>query len=275
MPLYRRKETTMDRISRTAALALGFYLVWSLATWWFEGRIATLLRPDAVQDRLVYAFGVNLLLGVVGGAWLLRRFARDGLLEPARAGLRAGRKTPVAILAGLALGLAAYFLQGAPSSDPIVLANAFSQVLVVSAAEVIVCWSIVGVAVEAALVGRLGRLASWVAALVASALFGLYHYAHSAPFDTLPMVALLSAVGLVTSAFFFASRDVAATIVFHNFLGTFGVVQALAAAKALQPLQSLQPPLLFTAGVTLVAVAAGYVWVGRGVRPPRPALNSG
>lgn len=37
----------------------------------------------------------------------------------------------------------------------------------------------------------------------------------------------LTAIGLVTSAYFFVSRDVYGTIAFHNFLGIFGVIQAL------------------------------------------------
>ncbi len=87
---------------------------------------------------------------------------------------------------------------------------------------------------------------------------GVYHYAHSAPFNTTQMVLLLSVVGLVTSAFFFVSRDIAGTIVFHNFLGTFGVVQALSAANALSSFEWLQPALILTALITAGFLAAGY-----------------
>jgi predicted acyltransferase len=72
------------------------------------------------------------------------------------------------------------------------------------------------------------------------------------------MVLLLSVVGLVTSAFFFVSRDVAGTIVFHNFLGTFGVVQALSAANALSTLERQQLPLIVTALIAAGFLAAGY-----------------
>jgi hypothetical protein len=87
-------------------------------------------------------------------------------------------------------------------------------------------------------------------------LFGLYHFAHSAPFNTLGMVALLSIVGLVTSAFFFMVRDIYATIAFHNFLGMFGVVQALAASGQLDAFTALQPPLLIMAAATI-----GVLWL--------------
>jgi len=159
---------------------------------------------------------------------------------------------------GLALGFGFYVMQGAPSLDAIVLVNGFAQVLVVSAAEVLVCWSVVGWATWLA-ARRLGNLpALIVAAVVSSVLFGVYHFAHSPPFNTFAMVAFLSGIGLATSLFYFVSRDAFGTIVFHNFLGTYGVVEALAKADALATLQTLQPPLLFTAAVTAVGVAAGY-----------------
>lgn len=192
--------------------ALAFYAAWTAATWYFEGRIETLLRPEATGDRIIYAFAVNLLFGIAGGIALLRHWKRRGTLDTARAGFGSVKRVAAAMGAGLCLGLAAYVLQGAPSMNPVVIVNAFAQVLVVSAAEVLVCWALVGAAAEA-LLQRHGRVVPAVlASLLASILFGVYHYAHSAPFNTLQMVLLLTAVGLVTSAFFFASRDLAGTI---------------------------------------------------------------
>lgn len=243
--------------------ALAFYAVWTAATWYFEGRIETLLRPEATGDRIVYAFAVNLLFGIAGGIALLRHWKRRGTLDTARTGFGSTERAAAGVLAGLCLGFAAYVLQGAPSMNPVVIVNAFAQVFVVSAAEVLVCWALVG-AVAEALVQRHGRVMPAVlASLLASALFGAYHFAHSAPFNTPQMVLLLSVVGLVTSAFFFISRDIAGTIVFHNFLGTFGVAQALSAANALSTLEQLQVPLIFTAAMTICFLLAGYVILHR------------
>lgn len=246
---------------RLLAGALGFYAVWTLATWMFEGRIDTLLRPEAVGDRIIYAFAVNLLLGLGGGIALIRFWRQHEWLEAATSGFGSRLRALAGIAAGLVLGLGAYFLQGAPSTDPVIIVNAFSQVFVVSAAEVVVCWSLVGAAIKARLGGR--GVSTLVAAVVASALFGVYHFAHSAPFNSPQMVTLLSVIGLATSAFFFISRDVAGAVVFHNFLGTFGVVQALSAADALAPLERLQIPLLITAGVAAAMLAVGYAILGR------------
>ena len=102
-----------------------------------------------------------------------------------------------------------------------------------------------------------------MAAVVASALFGFYHFAHSPPFNTVGMVAFLMAVGLLTGAFFFLSKDTYATIVFHNFLGVLGVVQALAAKDQLAGFQSLQVPLIATALVALSILVLADVFIIR------------
>jgi hypothetical protein len=90
--------------------------------------------------------------------------------------------------------------------------------------------------------------------LIASAVaFGIYHFAHSPPFNTLRMVALLTIVGLLSGLYFFLSRNVYGTIIFHNFLALKGVTQALADSGRLQVFAQPQLPLLLT-GIVVVAI---------------------
>lgn len=238
--------------SKAIAVAFGLWAIWTFATWWFEGRIETLARPGAVNDRLIYAITVNVGIGVLGAAFALRYLLWAELLtrptgfgSPARTLLR----MPLAVAAGLGL----YFAQGAPSTDAIVILNGFAQVLVVSIAEVMVCWAVVAGVLVRVLPGRRWMSAS-VASVAASVLFGVYHLAHSAPFNTAFMVGLLTLIGLLTSALFFISRDVYATIAFHNFLGVFGVVRALAAQDRLVAFEVLQWPLVGTAAAALAVL---------------------
>lgn len=181
-------------------------------------------------------------------------------------GFGAPVRTVIWVLVGLALGIGLYFGQGAPSTNPTVIINAYSRVFVVSVAEVLVCWAVfAGILSQATL--RIGWVSIPLAAVVASALFGLYHFAHSPPLDTFPMVALLAVVGLMTGAFFFLSRDVYATIGFHNFLGVFGVVRALSESGKLATLEVLQLPLLVTSLVALAVLVAADIIVIRGHLP--------
>jgi hypothetical protein len=78
-------------------------------------------------------------------------------------------------------------------------------VLVVSVAEVLVCWAVIGSVSESLLQGT-GRWVSMIlAVIIASVLFEVYHFTHSSPFNTFGFVVLLSTVGLATSLFFFVS----------------------------------------------------------------------
>ncbi|MCA1408648.1 hypothetical protein I6F26_29890 [Ensifer sp. IC3342] len=238
------------KVRKATIWAFALYLVWTAATWLLEGRIHTLLRPEAGGDRLAYVVIANLVIGTVGALLVLRFTLSSG--DATREYTGFGRRSPSMswIAVGVALGLALYFAQGAPSTNPMVILNAYAQVFAVSVAKVLVCWALMG----GVLKGAFGR-SRWVSAagatMVASVTFGIYHIAHSPPFNTISMVVLLTVVGLLTGAFFFASRDIYATIAFHNFPGVYGVVQALAAADKLGGFAAPQVPLLATAIVSL------------------------
>lgn len=184
------------------------------------------------------------------------------MFSPVAAGFQGVKHSIIAILFGATLGFAFYALQEPPTYNPVVILNAYAQVLAVSVAEILVCWAVVGSACEVLLEGSTGRLVSVVlAAMVASVLFGVYHLAHSPPFNTIEVVVLLSAVGLVTSLFFFISRDVYGTIAFHNFLGIFGVIRALESSGALGSFERPVIPLVVMAMVAVVLLIAAHRYV--------------
>jgi hypothetical protein len=244
------------KIWKAAALGLLLFLVWTVATYVLEGRVLALQRPEAIGARTTYALVANILIGIGGSALLLRALSRRGVISLKQAGFRGFRHAAVAVLIGAVLGFVVYLVQGAPSLDPLILLNVYAQVLVVSIAEVLVCWAVMG-SISESLVNRTGRWAAPViAAFIASTLFGLYHLAHSPPFNTLRFVVLLTVVGLVTSIFFFLSRDVYGTIVFHTFLGIVGVAQALERSNALRAFERPVIPLLAMAAAAILLLVA-------------------
>lgn len=249
---------------RALVLVAALFVAWTAATYLLEGRLLTLLRPEATVDRLTYAVVANLLIGTVGAIGVVRWLHRQDLIRLDAAGFRGLRHSLGSVGAGLALGGIIYALQPSPIWQPGVLINGFAQVLVVSIAEVLVCWAAVA-ALSEQLLRRFGsRIAYTGTAVTASVLFGLYHLAHSPPFNTLDMVLLLTAVGLGTSVFFLASRNVYGTIAFHNMLGLYGVTQSLSAGGRLASFESLQPPLLVMAAVAvLLLVGLDVLWLRR------------
>ncbi|HEX7035665.1 MAG TPA: CPBP family glutamic-type intramembrane protease [Pseudomonadales bacterium] len=238
-------------------LALAGFLLWTFATWLLDGRIRTLLRPEAELDRLLYAGIVNIAIGQIGGLALLRLLIRSIGTDSPAARLRPREYRFLSLSAAIVLGLGYYAAAGGGFGHAAVMVNTFAQVFVVSAAEVIACWGLVGLAAEARLRPRIGNWSPAGGAIAASCAFGLYHFAHSPPFNTPAMAVFLTMAGLITSLFFFVSRDLLATIVFHNFPAVAGVAGALAERDDIGALSRLEPLLLATATLSLLVVMVG------------------
>lgn len=255
----------------TLAAALVLYLVWTLATYLLEGRLETLRRPEATFDRLVYTGVANFVIGLGAGCWALGRWVRPALSDLRAAGLVRGRAAVAGIAAGAALGVAFVRLRGDAAHDAVVLINVFSQTFPVSVAEIVVCWAVLGAATRAAFSRERQAVGTAVAAVVSSGAFGLYHFAHSPPFDTVGMVGLLTVVGLFTSTFFFASRNLYGTILFHNFLALTGVTRALAGAGNLETYSEPRPATIATALLAAACLLLGHQWLEtrEGVRSSR------
>jgi len=121
---------------------------------------------------------------------VIRFLSNWGAISPRQAGFRGIGHAVVAVVIGGTLGFVLYVLQGAPTLNPVVIINAFAQVLVGSIAEVLVCWAVVGSLAGAILRDGRGRWVSVIlAALIASVLFGVFHFAHSPPFNTVALAA--------------------------------------------------------------------------------------
>jgi hypothetical protein len=251
------------------AVAAAVYAAWGVATYLLEGYPRTLLRPEATGLRAAYAAIANLGVGIIGGAWAARWLAGRAGGTAGRLGFRGAAHAVATAAAGGGLGLLLYRSQDPPALGPAALANTFAQVLVVSAAEVVVCWALVGGAVEWAL-----RPWGWAAARaggvgVAAAAFGVYHFAHSPPFNSPAVVAFLAGVGVLTGVFFLAARDVYGTIAFHNWLGVVGVARATEAAPPDPAGGQLQPALLCMAAAALVTLVLCHrAWLRGGRSNP-------
>jgi len=240
------------------------YLAWVAATYLLEGMVGTLTRPEATGLRLAYALIANLGIGILLPLCIIRHLVRTGRGAPSDFGFSGVGRTALSVAGGALAGYALFAQSQTEPTHPLVVLNSFAQVWVVSVAEIVVCWGLVGATVFLAL-RRWSRWGAYpIAAVSASFLFGVYHFAHSAPFNEVPMVVFLTGIGLVTSLWWFASRDVYGTAVFHNFFGVTGVLAALQAGGLVPEQPALAVPLLVTAGVvTLALVGPGLLWLRR------------
>jgi hypothetical protein len=252
------------------AAAFGLFAVWMLATYLLEARAGTFLRPDATS-RFVYTVVANVLIGTVGAALVIRAVVRRAELSHVTT-YGVAKPLRILVFVPLAAVLAGLFVvsQELPASDPLILANASAQVLVVSIAEVVVCWALFGAVLRNALGS--GLVSAGIAVVSAALAFGVYHLAHSPPFNTLPVVLLLSTVDVATGIFFFLSRDLYSTIVLHNAFAIRGVIQALDESGNLDGYAGPQLPLIATAMAAVVVLVIVDVVLIRPVVRSRPRV---
>ncbi len=83
-------------------------MVWTLATYFLEGRALTFLRPETAGARLAYALVANIIVGVMGAGLILRAAVRQAGLDIQRLALRTPGRTAISVALGFGLGFAAF-----------------------------------------------------------------------------------------------------------------------------------------------------------------------
>ena len=111
---------------KAVVFSVTIYLVWVVLTYVLEGRIVTLLRPEATVDRLVYIIVANFIIGTVVALWLMRPFIDTQFITLEQMGFRSMRHVIPAVLVGGVLGFIIFAVQDPPSLNPVVLVNAFA-----------------------------------------------------------------------------------------------------------------------------------------------------
>jgi membrane protease YdiL (CAAX protease family) len=226
-------------------------MAWVAATYALEGRVDLLQRVDPM-GRVAYTAVANVAIGTLLAAVVLRYLVSHSFLRPESLGLRTSRvRNLIAIGGAFAGGLVLFMLQNPASTEPMVILNAFLQVLPVSVAEVMVCWALIGTSFET-LSRSKGKIKSAIiGAVTASVLFGLYHYAHSAPFNQTSVVLFLMLPSIATALTYFLTRNIYAAIIIQNFLGIVGVIANI---QNLEPFRQPLVPVYVMAAVSVAAL---------------------
>lgn len=240
----------MNKYSSFTIIAILIYLIWTLATYFFEGRVDLLHKNDPV-GRLQYTIFANIIIGIVLSMIFVKYALSAGLFSTKQIGIRSITNTIILTTVTGIIGFFLFYLQGPSTLNPIAITNVFLQTFPGSIAEVVVCWIIVGASFESLTNNRLGKRTSLILGLLISTIvFGVYHFAHSAPFNQPYVVFFLMLPGILTGIVFFLGRNLSATIVFHNFQALFGVL----ASVPLSPMLQIQIPIVLLAGVSIVTL---------------------
>ena len=249
-----KQEVSSRNALKLIAIALSIYIIWVAATYILEGRIHLFQRVDPI-GRMTYVVIANIAIGTVMSAIAIRYLLKAQLVKPEQLGLNKSRLRIAAIIASAAAGgLALFLLQNPRTTEPIVVFNAFMQVLPVSIAEVMVCWALIGSSFESLAKNNNNRRrivsSIIVGAVAASVLFGIYHYAHSPPFNQTSVVLFLMLPIIATAVTYFLGRDIYAAVIVQNFMGMFGVLAGL------PNLEEYRQPMVPIYALSAISVAA-------------------
>jgi len=240
------------------AIALSIYVIWVAATYILEGRIQLFQKVDPI-GRLTYVVIANIAIGTDLSTITIRYLMRARFVKPEQLGLNKSRLRTAAIITLAAAGsLILFLLQNPRTTEPIVVFNVFMQALPVSIAEVMVCWALIGSSFESLAKNRSSRkklMSVIVGAVAASVLFGVYHYAHSPPFNQTSVVLFLMLPSIATAVTYFLGRDIYAAVIVQNFMGIFGVIGSL------PNLEVYRQPMVPIYALSAVSVAAVIISV--------------
>jgi hypothetical protein len=154
-----------------------------------------------------------------------------------------------------------------------------------------VCWTVIGTAFESLVLLRMPRkgdnldwkkgsmiyldwttikqrkirtfsvLSLIVGGTVSIVLFGIYHFAHSPPFNQ-PQMVLFLMMPALTSLFFFIGREIYSTITIHNFLSLIGVSGNIDVTALTQPLY----PIIIIAIVSVIVLITSDMFLIRRIK---------
>lgn len=247
------QEVSSRNPLKLIAIALSIYIIWVAATYLLEGRIHLFQKVDPI-GRMTYVVIANIAIGTVLSAIAIRYLLKAQLVKPEQLGLNKSRIRTAAVIASAAAGgLALFMLQNPRTLEPIVVFNVFMQALPVSIAEVMVCWALIGSSFESIAKNNNKRkiMSVIVGAIAASVLFGVYHYAHSPPFNQTSIVVFLMLPSIATAVTYFLGRDIYAAVIVQNFMGIFGVIANL---PALEPFRQPMVPIYVLSAVSVAVL---------------------
>ena len=210
------KTETAKTSGRTAVLAL--FVPFVLFLFNFAVHNVQTVADSRIAYYLIVILGPGILLPLFVLGWLKNRHGIDPRFGN-------GRWEPFKLAGALAAGLviASFPLGRQLAAEPAHALHVFVWAFMTSIVEVLVFLGIVYNVIHA-LVSRVGPrwLAVIIGVLAASALFALYHFSYSPPWNTSALALTVGVVWLEVATVYLITRSLWAAIVFNNTMAMLG-----------------------------------------------------
>ncbi len=196
------------------------YLAWLLEIFLLAGNNHLLEHPEPVGIAIYTLIGC-ILTGMVIPIICIRKAFITGAVNMFQIGFRTARRTILACSVTGAVGLGLIILFNPFGTDRIAFANAFLLLLPTVTASVMVCWVLVGTHVQAYVRTGGAVLSITSGVVITSLLFASVSLAGSPSFWQKAALFWLIGIGTGAALFFFAVRDVYATVIMVTGSGVF------------------------------------------------------
>ena len=234
------------------------YLAWLIEIFLFAGNNNLLQHPDPARIA-VYTIAGCILTGMVIPLICIRKAFVTGAVNMFQIGFRSGRRTIFACSVTGAICFGMFLLFNPFGTDRVAFANAFLLLIPTAAASVMVCWVLAGTHVQAFVRSGGAGLSIAVGVVVTNLLFVSATVAVNPSFRQEGALFWPVCIGIGTALFFFAVRDVYATLIVVAGSGVF------TGADMFDPvyLDGIHPG-IYISSLLAVAVLIGiHIWLSR------------
>ena len=234
------------------------YLAWLLELFLLAGNNHLLQHPDPAGIALYTVVGC-ILIGMIIPILCIRKAFVAGAVNMFQIGFRTAHRTILACSLTGAIGFGTILLFNPFGTDRIAFANALILLLPTAIASVMVCWVLAGTHVQAFVRTGGAALSITTGVVVTSLMFASATLAFNPSARQEGALFWPVCIGIGTALFFFAVRDVYATVIVVAGSGVF------TNSGTLDPvyLQGTHPGIYISSLIAVAVLIAIHIWLSR------------
>ena len=196
---------------RLLVIPFAIYTAWLLETFLLEGSMHLFERFDP-PGIFLYTIIVCIITGIVAPLLYIRKTFISGAVNMFHIGFRSLRYTFLTCFLTCSICYGAVILFNPFGNERFAFLNAFILLLPSAIASVMMCWVLMGTHVQAFVRSGGAIVSISIGIMVTTVLFGVTTFAYFPAFPQQDMIFSSVIIGIIAAIFFFAVREVYATI---------------------------------------------------------------
>jgi hypothetical protein len=211
---------------RLLVIPFAIYTAWLLETFLLEGSMHTFERFDP-SGIFLYTIIACIITGIVAPLLYIRNTFISGAVNMFHIGFRSLRYTFLTCFLTCSICYGAVILFNPFGNDRFAFFNAIILLLPSAIASVMMCWVLMGTHVQAFVRSGGAIVSISIGIMVTTVLFGVTTFAYFPAFPQQDMIFSSVIIGIIAAIFFFAVREVYATILVVAICSVFAMADRI------------------------------------------------